>query len=100
MSACPMKKTQGTVGSSHFTFSLDGTEVVVTETLAGVTDGVNTEPFKVKLTFLQTPQNSQYPDGNCDHSAIGDAKLLTSQATAVEPANKLPTIWGSLKARY
>ena len=40
-------------------------------------------------------------DGNgCDHSAIGDAKLLTLQATAVEPANKLPTIWGSLKARY
>ena len=35
-------------GSSHFTFSLDGTEVVVTETLAGVTDGVNTEPFKVE----------------------------------------------------
>ena len=93
-------------GSSHFTFSLDGTEVVVTETLAGVTDGVNTEPFKVEIDI---PANATEltivmgdgGDGNgCDHSAIGDAKLLTSQATAVEPANKLPTIWGSLKARY
>ena len=93
-------------GSSHFTFSLDGTEVAITETLAGVTDGVNTEPFKVEIDI---PANATEltivmgdgGDGNgCDHSAIGDAKLLTLQATAVEPANKLPTIWGSLKARY
>ena len=36
----------------------------------------------------------------CDHSAIGDAKLLNAQALAVEPANKLPTIWGHLKDSY
>ena len=93
-------------GSSHFTFSIDGTDVVTTETLRGAVDGENVEPFKVEIDI---PANAKeltivMGDGGdgvgCDHSAIGDAKLLTLQATAVEPANKLPTIWGHLKARY
>lgn len=93
-------------GSSHFTFSIDGTEVERTETLTGAADGENVEPFKVELDI---PANAKeltivMGDGGdglgCDHSALGDAKLLTSSVTAVEPANKLPTIWGSLKARY
>ena len=93
-------------GSSHFTFSVDGTEVVVTETLKGSVDGENVDAFKVEFDI---PSNAKeltivMGDGGdgigCDHSALGDAKLLTAAATAVEPANKLPTIWGSLKARY
>jgi hypothetical protein len=93
-------------GSSHFTFSVDGNEVVATETLQGAVDGENVEAFKVEFDI---PANAEeltivMGDGGdgigCDHSAIGDAKLITSQATAVEPANKLPTIWGHLKARY
>lgn len=93
-------------GSSHFTFSIDGTDTAATETLTGSADGENVEPFKVEFDI---PANAKeltivMGDGGdgigCDHSALGDAKLLTSQATAVEPANKLPTIWGHLKARY
>lgn len=93
-------------GSSHFVFSLDGTEVVATDTLTGAADGENVEPLLVEFDI---PANATeltivMGDGGdglgCDHSCLGDAKLLTSQATAVEPANKLPTIWGSLKARY
>ncbi|MCE2401372.1 NPCBM/NEW2 domain-containing protein [Candidatus Poribacteria bacterium] len=91
---------------SHFTFSVDGNEVVATETLQGAVDGENVEAFKVEFDI---PANAEeltivMGDGGdgigCDHSAIGDAKLLTTKATAVEPANKLPTIWGHLKARY
>ena len=93
-------------GSSHFTFSVDGNVVVETETLTGTLDGENVDPLKVEF---EIPANAQeltivMGDGGdglgCDHSCLGDAKLLTSEATAVEPANKLPTIWGHLKSRY
>lgn len=93
-------------GSSHFVFSIDGTDVVTTETLTGTADGENVEALKVEFDI---PANATeltivMGDGGdglgCDHSALGDAKLLTAQATAVEPANKLPTIWGHLKAQY
>ncbi len=93
-------------GSSHFVFSVDGKDVLETETLTGAVDGENVEPLKVEF---EIPANAKeltivMGDGGdglgCDHSSLGDAKLITSQATAVEPANKLPTIWGSLKARY
>ncbi len=93
-------------GSSHFTFTVDGEELAATETLRGALDGENVEPFKVEF---EIPANAKeltivMGDGGdglgCDHSCLGDAKLLTSEATAVEPANKLPTIWGHLKSRY
>ena len=93
-------------GSSHFTFSVDGNVIVETDTLTGSLDGENVEPLKVEF---EIPENAQeltivMGDGGdglgCDHSCLGDAKLLTSEATAVEPANKLPTIWGHLKSRY
>ena len=93
-------------GTSNFTFSIDGTEIVATDTFAGTVGGENVDPFKVEFDI---PVNASEltivmgdgGDGNgCDHSAMGDAKLLTAQALAVEPANKLPTIWGHLKASY
>ena len=62
--------------------------------------------LKSNSTFLQMRRNSKSSwvtvatDSDCDHSAIGDAKLLNAQALAVEPANKLPTIWGHLKDSY
>ncbi|MDE0086061.1 MAG: NPCBM/NEW2 domain-containing protein [Candidatus Poribacteria bacterium] len=93
-------------GSSHFIFSIDGKDAVETEVLKGAVDGENVEPLKVEF---EIPANAKeltivMGDGGdglgCDHSCLGDAKLITSAATAVEPANKLPTIWGSLKARY
>ena len=36
----------------------------------------------------------------CDHSALGDAKLLTGTGTAVKPVGKLSTSWGAIKASY
>lgn len=93
-------------GSSHFTFSVDGEDLVVTETLEGTVDGVNVEPLKVEFEIPADAQEltivmGDGGDGNsCDHSTIGDAKLLTTETLAVEPANKLPTIWGHLKSRY
>ena len=93
-------------GSSHFIFSIDGNVIVETDTLTGSLDGENVDPLKVEI---EIPANAQeltivMGDGGdglaCDHSCLGDAKLLTSEATAVEPANKLPTIWGHLKSRY
>ncbi len=93
-------------GSGDFIFSVDGKQEFKSETLKGTDGGENVDAVKVEFDI---PSNAKEltivmgdgGDGNgCDHSAIGDAKLLTAQALAVEPANKLPTIWGSLKARY
>ena len=93
-------------GTGNFIFSVDGEEAFKSETLGGVVDGENVEAVKVEFDI---PANATEltivmgdgGDGNgCDHSAIGDAKLLTGQALAVEPPNKLPTIWGHLKASY
>ncbi len=93
-------------GSSHFIFSVDGDEVVKTDTLTGSADGENVEPLKVEFDI---PANAKeltivMGDGGdglgCDHSSLGDAKLLTSSVTAVDPANKVSTTWGSLKASY
>ena len=93
-------------GSSDFTFSIDGEEAFKSERLTGSDGGENVEAVKVEFDI---PANAKeltivMGDGGdgvgCDHSTIGDAKLLTAQALAVEPANKLPTIWGHLKARY
>ena len=93
-------------GSSDFTFSVDGKQTFKSEVLKGTDGGENVDAVKVEFDI---PANAKeltivMGDGGdgagCDHSAIGDAKLLTAQALAVEPANKLPTIWGHLKASY
>ncbi len=96
----------GHCGSSDFIFTIDGKQAFKSETLKGADGGENVEALKVEFDI---PSNAKeltivMGDGGdgigCDHSAIGDAKLLTAQALAVEPANKLPTIWGHLKASY
>ena len=92
----------GAGGTSDFTFTIDGAEMFKSDTLAGTVDGENVAPLYVEF---EIPAGSQElvieigdgGDGNgCDHSAIGDAKLLTS-AVAVEPTGKLATSWASLK---
>ena len=93
-------------GSGDFIFSIDGAEVFASETLQGAVDGENVDALKVEFEIPSGAQELTIVMGNggdgagCDHSAIGDAKLLTAQVTAVEPANKLPTIWGHLKESY
>ena len=93
-------------GTGDFTFSIDGKEAFKSETLAGSEGGENVEAVKVEFDIPTGAKEltivmGDGGDGNgCDHSSIGDAKLLTAQALAVEPANKLPTIWGHLKESY
>ena len=92
-------------GSSAFTFSIDGDEVLKTETLRGVTDGENTPAFHVLIDISSGAQELTIAvgdggDGNgCDHSALGDAKLLTNATLSVDPNSKASSLWGDLKAR-
>lgn len=93
-------------GSSDFTFTVDGKEMHKSPTLKGSDGGENVEAEKVEFDIPNGAKELTIVMGDggdgigCDHSTIGDAKLLTGQALAVEPANKLPTIWGHLKASY
>lgn len=93
-------------GSGDFIFNIDGKEVYASETLQGTDDGKNVDAVKVEFDIPANAKELEIIMGDggdglgCDHSAIGDAKLLNAQALAVEPANKLPTIWGHLKAQY
>lgn len=93
-------------GSSDFIFSIDGKQVFKSETLQGTDGGKNVPAVKVEFDIPSTAKELEIIMGDggdgigCDHSAIGDAKLLNGQALAVEPANKLPTIWGHLKDSY
>lgn len=96
----------GAGGTSDFTFSIDGKEAFKSETIPGAEGGENVDPVKVEFDIPTGAKELTIAIGDggdnngCDHSTIGDAKLLTAQALAVEPTNKLPTIWGHLKASY
>ena len=109
MSVCQMKKTRLVVEPVEQVFSpslLMEKETFKSETLPGSDGGENVDPAKVEFDIPTGAKEltiviGDGGDGNgCDHSTIGDAKLLTAQALAVEPANKLPTIWGHLKESY
>ena len=72
----------------------------------GTDGGKNVDALKVEFDIPSGAKELEIvmDDGGdgigCDHSALADAKLLNAQALAVEPANKLPTIWGHLKDSY
>ena len=93
-------------GSSDFKFSIDGKQVFKSDTLQGTDGGKNVDAVHVEFDIPSGAKELEIVMGDggdgigCDHSAIGDAKLLNAQALAVEPANKLPTIWGHLKDSY
>ena len=97
----------GAGGTSDFSFLVDKKVLFKTkDPLAGSADGENTPPLKVEFDIPSgakklTVEIGDGGDGNCgDHSALGDAKLLTAQALTVEPEGKLPTIWGAVKYSY
>jgi hypothetical protein len=90
-------------GSSDFTFYVDGAEVFKSDVLQGTVDGANVAPVEVKLDIKGASELvieiGDGGDGNsCDHSAVGDAKLLIG--AAVKSAGKLSTSWGAIKASY
>jgi len=90
-------------GTGDFIFSLDGVEVEATETLPGMADGVNVAPHRVNIDVSGASELTVVMgdggDGNgCDHSAIGDAKLLAPGITAVSPEDRLTTTWGKIRS--
>jgi len=95
-------------GSSIFIFSVDGKEMFKSDLLTGCTeDGENVAPVKVEFDIPAgakelTIQIDPGDDGKgCDHACLGDAKLLTSEAvTAVNPCDKLSTLWGKIKSAH
>ena len=81
-------------GSGHFVFNIDGKEVFKSGRLLGTDGGRNVEAVKVEIDIPANARELEIIMGDggdgisCDHSAIGDAKLLNAQALTVEPANK------------
>jgi hypothetical protein len=96
----------GRDGTSDFTFEVDGEEMFKSEVLTGCTDGENTEAVIVEFDIPNGAQKlviriGDGGDGNgCDHSCLGDAKLMTSAAGAVEPGDKAANVWGGIKASF
>jgi hypothetical protein len=93
-------------GTGDFIFSLDGVEVEATETLPGwdhdndVNMPAERVNFDVSGAAELTIVMGDGGDGNgCDHSAIGDPKLMAPGVTAVEPDDSLSTTWGKIKTR-
>ena len=96
----------GAGGSCDFVFEVDGKEMFASGTLKGTDAGENVEAVKVEFNISSGANELTIIIGDggdgvgCDHAALGDAKLMTSQAGAVEPGNKAATVWGSVKKSY
>jgi hypothetical protein len=95
----------GAGGTSTFTFLVDGKEMFKSKQLSGTEGGANVPALKVEFDIPAgakelTVQFGQPGDNiGCDHNALGDGKLLTSGALAVQASGKATTTWGSLKQR-
>jgi hypothetical protein len=94
-------------GSGDFTFTVDGTEMFKSDVLTGTEGGENVAAVMVEFDIPAGASElvivcGDGGDGNgCDHSALGDAKLLIAGVeTAVKPGGKLSTSWGAIKALY
>jgi len=93
-------------GSVVFVFSIDGKEMFKSDVLKGTDGGKNVAPVKVEIDIPSGAKELmiEFQDGGdgigCDHSVVGDAKLLTKLAFSVNPKDKLTTSWGAIKALY
>jgi len=95
-------------GSSDFTFTVDGKQMVKTPVLKGNDNGKDQDVAPLKVTF-DIPSGAKElvivmgdgGDGNsCDHSCLADAKLFTTALTPVTPQARLSTTWGDIKSAY
>lgn len=103
--ASDVEDSCGRGGTGDFIFSLDGVEVENTGVVWGWDFGnsANIPPQQVTLDVSGASELTIVMGGGddgigCDHSAIGDAKLLPPGMTPVSPENSLSTTWGSLKS--
>ena len=93
-------------GSSDFTFEVDGKEMFKSDRLVGGEAGQNVDAVFVEFDIPRGAKELTITIGNggdnidCDHACLGDAKLLTARARAVEPGGKAATTWGRIKASY
>ena len=96
-------------GSGVFIFTVDGTEMFRSDLLLGTdVDGTGENIAPVEVSF-DIPAGAQelgiVADGgddgvSCDHSAIGDPKLIGVGVTSVSPTGRLSTTWGDIKSSY
>ena len=93
-------------GTSDFMFNINGKQVHKTDVLKGTDNGKQVPAEHVEFDIPANAKKLEVIIGDggdgigCDHSALGDAKLLTKQSLAVKPVSKLPTKWGVLKNSY
>lgn len=93
-------------GSGVFIFDVDDKEMFKSDRLVGGEAGKNVDAVKVEFDIPGGAKalTITFADGgdgiSCDHSALGDAKLITAKARAVEPGGKATTTWGRIKASY
>jgi hypothetical protein len=93
-------------GTSDFMFKINGKQVHKTDILKGTDNGKQVPAEHVEFDIPANAKKLEIVIGDggdgvgCDHSALGDAKLLTRQSLAVKPVSKLPTKWGALKNSY
>jgi hypothetical protein len=91
-------------GSGDFTFTIDGKEAFKSPKQLGADGGKNVPALKVEFDIpagakeLKVVMGDAGDGASCDHTAIGDGKLLTPAALAVEPSGKAAITWGSLKS--
>jgi len=99
----------GNGGSSEFIFTVDGKQMFKSDTLPGGTAGppqTNTPALKVGFDIPSGAKLLQIDvtaggDGNsCDHSCVGDPKLLTTALSPVSPQGRLSATWGEIKSTY
>ena len=95
-----------TRGSTIFVFTIDKDKVFETPLLKGLDAGKNVPPFKIEFNIPKSSKQlvidvQDGGDGNgCDHSSLGDARLLTPKALEVEASGKLAITWASIKVSY
>jgi len=93
-------------GTADFTFTVDGTEMAKSPVLAGTSNGNEVAPFEIKFDIPSGAKELVIAVGDggdgisCDHAAIGDAKLLTSELSTVSPKGRLSNTWGDIKSTY
>jgi hypothetical protein len=93
-------------GSGVFVFTVDGVEKFRSELLVGGTADGNIDPVVAEFSIPGGARELVVEmldggDGNsCDHSAVGDPKLMAPGLTSVSPEGRLSTTWGGIKSTY
>lgn len=74
--------------------------------LKGGEAGKNIAPAKVAFDIPTGAKQLvvEFGDGgdgsSCDHSCMGDGKLILAGTTSVSPIGRLSTTWGDIKVNY